>query len=252
MSGARRRRRPAVGVGVRRRVWLGPRPSSSSDFAKAGAGDGRRGGACRPLHGQRALGQPAVCRCHLRPRRLTLGLHRLNPAPKAARIWWPRGLCGRGLERRVGRAPLSAGVGAVETPAPRPPPPAPVTAPPPRPRPRTAEPSHAGAGLVGSRVGHVAWSAKPSPRPRLGGRLPRPEAARVGGQSMSPPETTRLLTAIVEDWGPWLPFGASCRVQATHLDKAGTRACSALAPGGPPAAAAVLLGPGLQQALGLV
>lgn len=252
MSGAQRRRQPAVGVGARRRVRLGPRPSSSSDFAKAGAGDGRRGGACRPLHGQRALGQPAVCRCHLRPRRLTLGLHRLNPAPEAARIWWPRGLCGRGLERPVGRAPLSAGVGAVETPAPRPPPPAPVTAPPLRPRPRTAEPSHAGAGLVGSHVGHVAWSAKPSPRPQLGGRLPRPEAARVGGQSMSPPETTRLLTAIVEDWGLWLPFGASCRVQATHLDKAGTCACSALAPGGPPAAADILLGPGLRQALGLV
>lgn len=237
---------------MRRRVRLGPRPSSSSDFAKAGAGDGRRGGACHPLHGQRALGQPAVCRCHLRPRRLTLGLHRLNPAPEAARVWWPRGLCGRGLERPVGRAPLSAGVGAVETPAPRPPPPAPVTAPPLRPRPRTAEPSHAGAGLVGSHVGHVAWSAKPSPRPQLGGRLPRPEAARVGGQSMSPPETTRLLTAIVEDWGLWLPFGASCRVQATHLDKAGTCACSALAPGGPPAAADILLGPGLRQALGLV
>lgn len=102
---------PAVGVGVRRRVRLGPRPSSSSDFAKAGAGDGRRGGACRPLHGQRALGQPAVCRCHLRPRRLTLGLHRLNPAPEAARIWWPRGRAGGAWRGVWGGHPSQLGWG---------------------------------------------------------------------------------------------------------------------------------------------
>lgn len=95
-------------------------------------------------------------------------------------------------------------------------------------------------------------SPVPGPSSGAGCLVPRRHVWADPLKSMSPPETTRLLTAIVEDWGLWLPFGASCRVQATHLDKAGTCACSALAPGGPPAAADILLGPGLRQALGLV